>query len=287
MTVTPSDSNSVQPEQSGNESWWTSNTMSYDWNDKVALGRYSPEWFDEIDRRFLHGARLFTGEPNPFPALMGLDQLRGKRVLEIGCGMGMHSELLHRAGANLTSIDLWATSIEATQARFKLKELEGDIRKMDAEALEFRNEEFDFVWSWGVIHHSESTARALSEIARVLKPVGEAGIMVYSLDGMPAYVTMMRSYALAFWRGCDLDQLLWHSSDGYTARHYSRDSWREAVRPYFDVDMMRLCGQDADVVPVPRQIRPMLLKLLSRERQVALAGRRGSMLFSRIKKRAR
>lgn len=277
----------VEPDQLGNESWWTQNTMSYDWNDKVATARYVPEWFDEIDRRFLHGARLFTGEANPFLELMGLDQLRGKRVLEIGCGMGMHSELLVRAGARLTSIDLSATSIEATKARFALKQLDGDIRKMDAEALEFGDEEFDFVWSWGVIHHSESTARALGEIARVLKPGGEAGIMVYSLDGMPAYIAMMRSYALSFWRGGNLDQLLWRSSDGYTARHYSRDSWREAVRPYFDVEMMRLCGQDADVVPVPRRLRPRLLKLLSKERQIELAGRRGSMLFSHIRKRLR
>lgn len=280
-----SDPTIVAPDQSGNESWWTRNTMSYDWNDKIEHTRYTPEWFSEIDRRFLHGARLFTGAENPFPEFMGSDRLSGRRVLEIGCGMGMHSELLKRAGADLTSIDLSATSIEATAARFKLKMLDGDIRKMDAEALEFGDEEFDFVWSWGVIHHSESTARALGEIARVLKPGGEAGIMVYSLDGMPAYIAMMRNYALSFWRGADLDQLLWRSSDGYTARHYSRDSWREAVQPYFDVEVMSLCGQDADVLPVPRQIRPKLLKLLSKERQVALAAKRGSMLFSRLKKR--
>lgn len=275
----------VQPDQAGNESWWTRNTMSYDWKDRVQLAPYSALWFDEIDRRFLHGARLFSGAPNPFPQMMGLDRLDGKRVLEVGCGMGMHSELLKRAGAKLTSIDLSATSIEATTARFRHKQLDGDIRKMDAEALEFGDDEFDFVWSWGVIHHSESTARALGEIGRVLKPGGEAGIMVYSLDGMPAYIAMMRSYAWSFWRGVNLDQLLWRSADGYTARHYSRDSWQEAVRPYFDVETMMLCGQDADVVPVPRQLRPVLLKLLSKNRQVALAAKRGSMLFSRLKKR--
>ena len=75
------------PDQTENESWWTRNTMSYDWKRKIPVAPYSMPWFDEIDRRFLFGARLFTGEANPFAGLMGLDGLSGQRVLEIGCGM--------------------------------------------------------------------------------------------------------------------------------------------------------------------------------------------------------
>ncbi|MBK7629848.1 MAG: class I SAM-dependent methyltransferase [Ignavibacteriales bacterium] len=51
--------------------------------------------------------------------------------------------------------------------------------KMDAEALQFEDNSFDFVWSWGVIHHSSNTRKILEEIQRVLKPGGEAIIMVY------------------------------------------------------------------------------------------------------------
>lgn len=38
--------------QQGNKKWWTSNTMSYDWKDRVRLEKFSRQWFDEIDRRF-------------------------------------------------------------------------------------------------------------------------------------------------------------------------------------------------------------------------------------------
>ncbi|MBK8995848.1 MAG: hypothetical protein IPM35_08895 [Myxococcales bacterium] len=91
--------------QRGNQAWWTTNTMSYDWNDKVPSTRYSAEWFDEIDSRFIDAARLFATDREPFDRIIPLSQLDGKRVLEIGCGMGLHSEVMVRAGAHLTAVD--------------------------------------------------------------------------------------------------------------------------------------------------------------------------------------
>src|SRR5262249_55721567 len=123
--------------QDANQSWWTEYTMSYDWNDRIQHERFSLPWFDDADRRFVHGARLFAHTDRPFGAIMPFDRLKGKRVLEIGCGMGLHSELLGRAGAKVTSIDISPTSVEATSRRFALKGLKGDVRQMDAERLDF------------------------------------------------------------------------------------------------------------------------------------------------------
>ena len=269
--------------QKGNRSWWTEQTMSYDWKDRVARERFSPEWFGEIDNRLIHGSRLFIDTDRPFAELMQADSLKGARVLEIGCGMGFHAELLARAGAQLTTIDVSPTSVEATRRRFQLKSLEGDIRQMDAETLQFEDGSFDAVWSWGVIHHSSRTATILREIRRVLKPGGTAGIMVYSLDSMTAYVNLVRGYLLGFWRGRQMDEVLWAHSDGYSARHYTKDQWSDLARLFFEVEELRLCGQDVDVVPLPRQIRPMVLKRISPKRQRELAARRGWLLFSRLR----
>src|SRR5262245_23963559 len=49
-----------QAVQEGNRNWWTAHTMSYDWKDKSGLVQFSQPWFDDIDRRFLHAARLYT-----------------------------------------------------------------------------------------------------------------------------------------------------------------------------------------------------------------------------------
>src|SRR5262249_31175049 len=155
--------------------------------------------------------------------ILPFDTLEGRAVLEIGCGMGLHSELLVRAGARVTAIDISDTSVDATRRRLALKGLSATVCQMDARALEFSADSFDFVWSWGVIHHSAQTAVILREIHRVLRPGAEVRFMVYNLDGMSAYVTICRDYLLGFWRGRTIDECLWARTDGYMARHYSRD----------------------------------------------------------------
>jgi len=272
--------------QRGNKSWWTAHTMSYDWTDKSALVPLTLPWFDDIDRRFMHAARLFSADENPFAEAMSLTRLAGKRVLEIGCGMGLHSEMLVRAGANLTAIDLSPTSIEATKTRLDLKKLGADVREMDAEALDLPSAEFDMVWSWGVIHHSSHTGRIVREIARVLRPGGEARLMVYNLEGMPAYITFVTRYLLGFWYGRSLDEALWRSTDGFSARFYTKDEFADLLAIFFDTVETAIFGQDADVVPLPGLLRRHALKLIPLSRQRRLASQRGAFLFATATKAA-
>jgi 2-polyprenyl-3-methyl-5-hydroxy-6-metoxy-1,4-benzoquinol methylase len=266
--------------QTGNASWWTDNTMSYDWKEKSGLEPFSAAWFADIDQRFLFGARLFMDSRNPFESLIDIPNIKGKRVLEIGCGMGMHSQMMIEAGATLTSIDISPTSVDATNKRLKLTGLTGDVRLMDAEKLDFAEGEFDLVWSWGVIHHSARTGMVLKEIHRVLKPGGKAKIMVYATDGMSAYITMMRRYMFGFWSGRRLDDLLWSDADGFTARFYTIDNWNDFFGILFEKIETRLFGQDADAVPLPRMLRRPVLKLFSPARLRAMAASRGSLLYS-------
>jgi 2-polyprenyl-3-methyl-5-hydroxy-6-metoxy-1,4-benzoquinol methylase len=266
--------------QQGNKTWWTTHTMSYDWEDKSTLIPFTAPWFDDIDGRFLHAARLFSNAANPFEELMHLEQLAGKRVLEIGCGMGFHSEMLARAGANLTSIDLSSTSVKATRARLGLKKFNAEVREMDAELLSLPSGEFDMVWSWGVIHHSSRTGRIVREIERVLRPGGEARIMVYNLGGMPAYITFVTRYLFGFWRGRSLDEALWCSTDGFSSRFYTRDEFADLLATFFAQVETKIFGQDADVLPLPHFLRRYLLNLIPLSRQRQLASRRGAFLFA-------
>lgn len=271
--------------QQGNQQWWTDHTMSYDWKAPSAHSKFSPAWFDDIDRRFLAAARLFGDGDQPFAALMNAQSLRGRRVLEIGCGMGFHTELLARAGASVTAIDLSPTSVSATRTRLQQKSIDADVRQGDAEALDFPAASFDMVWSWGVIHHSSRTGRIVREIERVVRPGGEARVMVYNLEGAPAYVALVRRYLFGFWRGRSLDELLWKSTDGFSARFYTRDSLADLLATFFDSVDVSVLGQEPDVVPLPARLRRRILKLIPIERQRALARKRGAYLFAVARKR--
>lgn len=113
---------------------------------------------------------------------------RGKRVLEIGVGAGTDFVQWARSGADLTGVDLTAAGVALTRERLALEGLRADVDVADAERLPFSDASFDLVYSYGVLHHSPDTARAIAEVHRVLRPGGVARVMVYH---HPSWVGLM------------------------------------------------------------------------------------------------
>ncbi len=77
------------------------------------------------------------------------------------------------------------------KSNLKLHDYAGDIRVTDSESLPFKDNYFDFIYSWGVIHHTPNTQKAIDEIYRVLKPSGEICVMLYnrkSLVSLQMYI---------------------------------------------------------------------------------------------------
>ena len=118
--------------------------------------------------------------------------VRGKRVLEIGVGLGADHQLFAQAGADLTGIDLTERAIEHTRARFAVMGLHSKLAVGDAENLDFPDGTFDIVYSWGVLHHSPDTPAAIGEVWRVLRPGGEAKIMIYHKRSLVGYMLWVR-----------------------------------------------------------------------------------------------
>ena len=113
--------------------------------------------------------------------------LKNKKLLEIGVGAGTDFIEFLKNGAICYGIDATEAAINEsrnniqlafseTKKEFNLKYL----KKINAEKLPFPDNEFDIVYSFGVLHHAKNTMRCLSEAIRVLKPGGTLKIMVYS-----------------------------------------------------------------------------------------------------------
>lgn len=113
------------------------------------------------------------------PAWIG--QMRpGASVLEIGCGVGMDSLRMARQGLEVTGIDLTEVAVQTAARRFDSLGQSARFHTGDATALEFEDARFDYVYSFGVLHHCQDTEQSVREVHRVLKPGGTALIMLYN-----------------------------------------------------------------------------------------------------------
>jgi SAM-dependent methyltransferase len=254
--------------------------MTYDWHGEITLREFSPEWFDEIDQRFVRGARLFATNHQAFDRILPFSALKDRDVLEIGCGMGLHTELMARVGARVTAIDIAPTAVAATSARLALKGLRAVVKEADGEQLPFPAGSFDFLWSWGVVHHSSRTVRVIREIARVLRPNGEARVMVYNRLGMAAKLIYWRKHIMrgGFLRR-SFEETLYDSSDGFSARFYIREQCEDMFRGFSREVDSRICGQEADAIPLPRHLRRLVLPLIPNSVLERLQSQRGGFIF--------
>lgn len=119
------------------------------------------------------------------------NEAKEKKVLEIGVGLGADHQQFAEAGALLHGLDLTERAVEHTRRRLAVLGQTSQLSVGDAENLDFPDAHFDVVYSWGVLHHSPDTSKAIQEVWRVLRPGGVARIMVYhtwSLVGLMLWV---------------------------------------------------------------------------------------------------
>ncbi len=148
------------------------------WNSRPCGTQFTGlEWgdrtfFDSVEReRYLR--QPFMRE------VVGFDRYAGKKLLEIGCGLGTDTLQFARGGALTTGVDLTEESVALARKRFEIYGVPGEFRVADAENLPFPDATFDVVYSFGVLHHTPDTPKAVREVERVLKPGGRIVIMLY------------------------------------------------------------------------------------------------------------
>ena len=203
------------------------------WNARPCNIRHSPkqvgteEYFQEVE------ARKYMVESH-IPAFADFARWRGKKVLEIGCGIGTDTMNFARHGASVTAVDLTEKSLEVARKRAEVFGLADRIRFFQANAEQLSSfvpvEQYDLVYSFGVIHHTPHPERVLEELRKYVKPGGTLKIMVYNRWSWKVLWILFIYGKGQFWK---LDRLIAEYSEAQTGcpvtYSYSRRAGRKLL----------------------------------------------------------
>lgn len=197
------------------------------WNSEPCGTRYleGKEDFD-AHARARYALEPFIFEFAQFPASKGLN------VLEIGVGMGADYLEWLKAGAYASGVDLSQNSVENARRRCAIAGYRPDLHVADAEHLPFSDNAFDVVYSYGVMHHSPNTSQCVREALRVLRPGGQARIMVYHHPSITGVMLWLR-YGL--FRGKSLRQTVYDHLESPGTKTYTPREARIMFEGFDDV----------------------------------------------------
>jgi 2-polyprenyl-3-methyl-5-hydroxy-6-metoxy-1,4-benzoquinol methylase len=186
------------------------------WNSRPCNIRHSPkpvgtkEYFDEVEQR-----KYFV-EPHIL-RFAEFDRWKGKRVLEVGCGIGTAVVSFARAGAHVTAVDLTEESLALAKKRVEVFGLQDRVTFYQANAEELTRvvpaQTFDLVYSFGVLHHTPHPGAALEQIKQYMGPESTFKVMVYNRYSWKALWVLLRSGKGRFWK---LDELMARHSEAQT-----------------------------------------------------------------------
>lgn len=159
------------------------------WNNHPCGSDYSlaqdrKKYFEEIESHRYTKIRSIK-------EIADFDKYKGKKVLEVGCGVGTDGKQFVKYGAIYFGINLDEASTNYAKENFALMGIKGEICQMDAEKMKFADMTFDHIYSLGVLHHSPNTEEIAREMFRVIKPGGTISVMIYNKTSINYYLNIM------------------------------------------------------------------------------------------------
>jgi ubiquinone/menaquinone biosynthesis C-methylase UbiE len=203
--------------QERNRLWWEALPMTYgEWGKRERIP-INEEDFLAIEKFFLRD--------NSYLIDFDFKRFADKSVLEIGCGSGATSCLFAKARANVTAIDITHNAIRLSGANAIAQGVDISFLQQDAEQMVFHDNNFDYVFSWGVLHHTRNAGKAFSEMYRVTKKGGSGLIMVYNKHSLRYYGKGLYWLFMVgkVFKGYDLRTVQSFYTDGYYHRHFTAD----------------------------------------------------------------
>lgn len=259
------------------QEFWEQNPL---WSGESRFEPGSLEFFQERREVYLNDclAGGFDLRFLPSPRSRGQDM----RILDLGCGVGFWTaEFAMRGLRHIEAADLTKNALKITRKRLKAYNAKATLSQQNAEKMTYEKETFDHVNCQGVIHHTPKTEKAISEIARVLKPGGTATISVTYRNLILELWPLIRclGWPLAALGGGmkgrgrekiflekNIDEIV-RIYDGFKnplGKSYGRREFVELLEPYFKVEEVYFHYFPARALPfqIPRMLHLWLDKNL-------------------------
>jgi len=173
------------------------------WDNRPCNVRHSKEtpgtelFYNQVE------AKKYFVEPH-IPVFADFGKWNGKKVLEIGCGLGTETINFARSGAEVTVIELSTGSLDLAKMRAKIFGLQDKIKFFQGNAEELSTfinfEQFDLIWSFGVIHHSPNPEKIIQQIRSFMSPQTELRIMLYYKYSWKVFWILIKYGRGKFWK---------------------------------------------------------------------------------------
>lgn len=173
------------------------------WNRRPCNIRHSPspigtrQYFDEVEApKYFVESRILR--------FAQFERWRGKKVLEIGCGIGTDTINFARQGAYVTAVELSDKSLEIARQRAEVYGLQDRIRFYLGNAEELTTfvpvEAYDLIYSFGVIHHTPHPERIVEQLRHYVHPNSVLKMMVYHRYAWKVLWILLTYDKGQFWR---------------------------------------------------------------------------------------
>lgn len=208
---------------SKNRNWWNENPMTYlDWDlkksDRLVTQKIN---FKKLNDKYLKSNPYLIKK---FKEIKNKNFLKNSITLDLGCGFGSSSIKLSNYSKKVYAVDISEKSVKGTKQNLKyFSKKKVVVKKMDAEKLDFKSNFFDYIYSWGVIHHSNNPYKIYQNIYRTLKKGGKLFFMVYNKNSIRYYALGLYYLFFKFkiLQGYNLDTVQKFFTDGYHHKHYT------------------------------------------------------------------
>ena len=193
------------------------------------------QYFDEVE------ARKYFVEPH-IPLFAEFKKWQGKRVLEIGCGIGTDTVNFARAGADVTAMEISEKTLDLAKTRAKVYNLEHKIKFYLGNAEELSKfvpvESYDLIYSFGVVHHTPHPEKVVEEIKKYTKPGTVVKVMVYHKYSFKVFWILLVFGNGAFWKLNELVARYSEAQEGSPVTYaYSKKEAKELMKGFKITDI--------------------------------------------------